>query len=502
MPYKQKARFTLHGNYCGPGNKMEGKAKDEFDQYCRWHDMEYGRLGPKAYLNWNSADHKFVKRLEGMIKRDKTGEKPLSRLTRNKIKHSVSYFKAKWAGNRLFGVSELRTKGKRKSQTPLGTQFGKRIYAPPRQQTLKRKRPAGQSEAGRAKRALPSNEQKEDHLNSMVYNGRGRNYNSAATAVRVNKKRKRKKSKRPMRMPPKLRKSIRRIAKSSDYVLVNCNQATVFGAFHANYNAVSHTVATPNFGQSVQIQDREWTIADPQNRGAEVVMSLDNAAGSHGYLGQKAKFDWTKTFKLTNNSNGQFELIFYNMESLDYHSTTAVSDMENLRNAKYNNGPLPANANEDFTQYMTVSGQKSKLWKIAEKKSVNMKPGEQATVSLSGRKTLMDFNRWIKEGETTYIPGERQIVVRMVGRITHSKEETTTGNLIHPHRYDNQVVQGGQIDYMADERCKLWVKDANRPTQIYTQTAIFGLPAIAETAFDLPVYADNQQPEVAGYDAA
>lgn len=49
-------------HHCGPFNTMKG-ASGPVDNICRDHDMEYEKIGPKAYLMFNKADEKFVKRM-------------------------------------------------------------------------------------------------------------------------------------------------------------------------------------------------------------------------------------------------------------------------------------------------------------------------------------------------------------------------------------------------------------------------------------------------------
>lgn len=51
--------------HCGPFNSVARlRPKNAVDAACWSHDKSYGRLGKRAYFNWNSADEKMLKILE------------------------------------------------------------------------------------------------------------------------------------------------------------------------------------------------------------------------------------------------------------------------------------------------------------------------------------------------------------------------------------------------------------------------------------------------------
>jgi len=50
--------------HCGPGNAINPqKSKDPIDEICRQHDINYGKLGPEAYIMFNDADRTFIEQM-------------------------------------------------------------------------------------------------------------------------------------------------------------------------------------------------------------------------------------------------------------------------------------------------------------------------------------------------------------------------------------------------------------------------------------------------------
>lgn len=48
-------------HHCGPFNSVLSKGSNAVDSACRRHDIDYGRIGSKAYFYYNKADSRFIK---------------------------------------------------------------------------------------------------------------------------------------------------------------------------------------------------------------------------------------------------------------------------------------------------------------------------------------------------------------------------------------------------------------------------------------------------------
>lgn len=52
--------------HCGPGNSVKKGSNSALDSACRSHDIQYGRLGSRAYVQYNSADEDLLKRTKDL----------------------------------------------------------------------------------------------------------------------------------------------------------------------------------------------------------------------------------------------------------------------------------------------------------------------------------------------------------------------------------------------------------------------------------------------------
>lgn len=57
-------KYNPYHPHCGPFNDVnEYKSSNAIDEACRQHDIEYGKLGAKAYFRFSDADQQLLDRL-------------------------------------------------------------------------------------------------------------------------------------------------------------------------------------------------------------------------------------------------------------------------------------------------------------------------------------------------------------------------------------------------------------------------------------------------------
>lgn len=428
------------GGYTGVGHEWtEQDAKGEgpdpsrvrasTDVAAYWHDYGYQLIqeeGINPYYTWNSADRQMERKINRLLRHRGIKNTPLGYA---QLKIAQAFLSVK---KRLF-----RHSGNRKLTTGEIAQL-------------------------------------EHAMNKLISNN-GVNikmpvYDDTLSGVRTMQHRKRHRTPKKPALTKRQRKAVKRAANAPEYTLIYELQTAAADQSYTPYNRVTWTTLSRYSAQT--IGDLDYKTRDRTATGEPVPMQVLPATGN--YVGIKAKRDWFAKYKFFNNTNTQGEITLYRLRSKVYHGVAPVNDLESRRDMAYNSQIFSSTTLplvQDHFQYWSTPGVKSEYWEMNKKIMINLKGGETAEVDLPVSKITIDFNEWLENESSTYVPGDELWLMRVEGRLTHTNTESVPAVAgEHPGLYNEQTTQFFAFDYQRQLHLKVWLLDAPEPVDIKHRT--------------------------------
>lgn len=281
-------------------------------------------------------------------------------------------------------------------------------------------------------------------------------------AVKQKKKHKKAKKQKPA-LSKREKRAVRSVINSKEYELVSHRRGDFFLVLKSNFNKVNYTFS-PGRVMSDMIDNCTWTVRDPSvSTGSTKAQGISKVLS----VGQKFKRQESINFKLYNNTNMEAHLKVYVFKCLDYTNDTVLTELDRMRSAQYPGTTVTRE--DDFSQHLSVPGQRFLNWKMQSMRAIDMKGGENSQFFIELPKQLFNVNRWIQEGSTNYAPGSSVVIIRSVGRTTHTQAITTAADQIStPGVSADMCINATQIDVHKTETIRYWVEDAGDAIDKYS----------------------------------
>lgn len=305
------------------------------------------------------------------------------------------------------------------------------------------------------------------------------------TPVTARKVKRRKRKLKGKKLNKREVKQVKRLINKKEYALITSEKSQHYRVMGCAFNKVAYQNIY-GFAASAAIGGFAWTARGPSGTTESFTIPL-------GRNGDKLKFHEKMNMKVHNNSNFSGEVQVAHFKCLEYTDSSPFQEIEQMRDARYNQATTSLAMSDDHTQYWSVSGQKRTDWKLASVKKISLRGGEvsQFTEIIKFR---IDVDRWIEEGSLNYVPGQSYILMRLVGRTTHQGGVPTTASSNADVAHYNSVATGAfRLDVQENYDKQRYVLGASDVIKQFKVPVITGLAALTSNT---PVAADRDVAEV------
>lgn len=382
--------MPLYGRYYGPFNPLyHGNAYDDLDAIAQRHDYGYHHMGKRSYFLYNKYDKQM---LDEMSKLDKTGWS---------AKKRAAYY----AGKGYFSAKRFYAPHDQKDYTPVEVPFKSGMVRPTYAMSDpgvgrdffrgKRQRRMGMSAASSTQFSTVSNSFKAP---KTIYP-------------------KKRKSRRGRPISKRVKKYVKYAKIHNDWQLVRSQTTSDFKPITSAVNKVDWSnqflpLASTYFGRMVYN-----TILD-DGLGADELATRDVNDTIGAFQGKSWKYEDNFKYWLKNNANGQANLVVYQFKCIEGTDFAPIVSMEQSRDAKYSESTTSLAIADDFDNYWSTAGHLGQRpWKLIKKCSVRLQPGEETRLSFDSQ---FIFNPAMQaQKATTYYEGQRAIVFRLMGTLSH-----------------------------------------------------------------------------------
>lgn len=305
--------------------------------------------------------------------------------------------------------------------------------------------------------------------------------NSQATAVVTSKKRKGRRKSKAVRMPKRMRQSIKRmVMKHKD--LLHMKNAVILQQVASAVNTVQWEIIQQADTSEMNSRLEYKTVGNDNANAVTRTENLDLTAAGVGYMGKTFTFVDNEQWHMKNNTNSGIDLRIYVLVAQQYTSTSPIQDIIDNCVAQY--ADTGYNLNADLNQYWTVPGtwNTKRKFKIYCIHRMDLAGGQEAKVNIHVPNVTYNPGTHFELGNTTYTKGSYVILVRQVGKISH---DATTPTLLG--------IANTQLDIKRSRLIKTYMTTSNVVAP-YREIDVEGASAIT------PIVADAEAPSIGPFE--